>query len=70
MATNIKPFHVLVEVVSGPAGPCLCIGDNSTSERVAGPKPWGGGSTVYSFQVAASDLRRLADEYEQQQATP
>ena len=65
MNTKVIPEgKLLIDVVQGPAGCCLCIGDNDTSERVAGPKPWGGGSTVHSFLVSADDLRRLADEYE------
>lgn len=63
MSQKIKPGHVLVEVVHGIEGPSLSIGDNDTGERVAGPKPWGGGRTVNCFQVAAKDLIRLAKEY-------
>lgn len=63
MSQKIKPGHVLVEVVQGVEGPSLSIGDNDTGERVAGPKPWGGGRTIHSFQVAAKDLVRLAKEY-------
>lgn len=62
---KIKPGHVLVEVAHGPAGPSLFIGNNDTGERVAGPKPWGGGQTIHTFQVSASDLVRLAGEYAQ-----
>lgn len=63
MSQKIKPGHVLVEVVQGVEGPSLSIGDNDTGERVAGPKPWGGGRTIHCFQVAAKDLIRLAKEY-------
>lgn len=63
MSQKIKPGYVLVEVVQGVEGPSLSIGDNDTGERVAGPKPWGGGRTIHSFQVAAKDLVRLAKEY-------
>lgn len=63
MSQKIKPGHVLVEVVEGVEGPSLSIGDNDTGERVAGPKPWGGGRTSHCFQVAAKDLIRLAKEY-------
>jgi hypothetical protein len=55
--------YVLVEVVRGSAGCCLCIGNENSAERVAGPKAWGGGTTIHSFKVSADDLRRLADEY-------
>lgn len=63
MRQKIKPGHVLVEVDQGVEGPSLSIGDNDTGERVAGPKPWGGGRTIYCFQVSAMDLIRLAKEY-------
>jgi hypothetical protein len=63
--TEIKPGHVLIEVNQGRDGAVnLTIGDNDTSFRVAGPKGFGGSSVAHSFQVKASDLRRLADEYE------
>lgn len=58
-----KPGYVFIDVVSGVEGPCLTIGDQDTSERVAGPKPWGGGSTTHRFEVSAEVLRRLAVEY-------
>lgn len=58
-----KPGHVFIDVVSGREGDCLTIGDCDSSERVAGPKPWGGGVASHRFQVKAEDLRRLADEY-------
>lgn len=43
---------VAVEVVSGVEGPSLYVNDY----RVAGNKPWGGGSTLHSFQV---DVREI-----------
>lgn len=33
------------EIISGVEGKCLCIDET----RVAGPKPWGGGTIVDSF---------------------
>lgn len=56
--SELKPGHVLIEVVSGPEGPCLCIGDGDTGFRLAGPKPWGGGRTIHRFQVRVDELRR------------
>lgn len=61
---TLETGYVLVEVVDGRAGKCLVIGDYDSGERVAGPKPWGGGSVVQRWKVRADDLRRLADEYE------
>lgn len=55
--------YVFVELVSGREGPCLVIGNHESGERVAGPKPWGGGTTAHRFQVRAEDLIRLAKEY-------
>lgn len=51
-----KAKKVLVDVTSGVEGPCLCVGDGSTGRRVAGPKPWGGGSVVYQFWVDPEEL--------------
>lgn len=62
-AQAIKPGHVLIEVISGAAGPCLTIGDNDTSVRLAGPKPWGGGATIHLFSVDAEELVREANSY-------
>lgn len=47
---------IVVEVVSGRAGPCLCFNDR----RVAGPKPWGGGQVVYKFHVDQEEFRALS----------
>lgn len=58
-----KEGFVFVELVAGREGPCLVIGNHESGERVAGPKPWGGGTTVNRFQVWAEDLVRLAGEY-------
>lgn len=52
---------VLIEVVSGRAGPCLTIGDDNGGYRLAGPKPWGGGTTIHTFTVDADELRRELD---------
>ena len=62
MSVKLKPNHVWIEVVSGVEGPSLSIGDDDGGERVAGPKPWGGGKVIYQFQVSTNKLRELADE--------
>lgn len=46
--------RVAVEVISGCEGPCLAISDY----RVAGPKPWGGGSTTHKWSMQIDDLLR------------
>jgi len=38
---------VKVEIVDGVEGPCVVVNDR----RVAGPKPWGGGTTMRSWLV-------------------
>ncbi len=63
MTNESKSMFVCVEVVSGVEGPSLYVGNGSTGERVAGPKPWGGGRTIHKFKVTADDLIRLAKQY-------
>ena len=45
------------EVVRGVAGPCLVIDEL----RLAGPKPWGGGTAILSFNVDDSRIPRIAE---------
>lgn len=54
----LKPDEVLFEVISGPEGPCLSIGNGRSGYRLAGPKPWGGGCTVHVFTVNVAELLR------------
>lgn len=54
---------VLIEVVNGAEGPSLCVGDEDSGYRIAGPKPWGGGRTIHRFTVKADELRKQLDEY-------
>lgn len=46
---------VLFEVIKGAEGKCLVM--NGT--RIAGPKPWGGGSTVFTFKTTSKKIREL-----------
>jgi hypothetical protein len=46
--------QVTLEVISGVEGPCVAIDDY----RVAGPKPWGGGSVKHNWQMRIDDLLR------------
>lgn len=55
---DLNPGYVLIEVIDGPEGPCLCIGDGEVGYRLAGPKPWGGGLTINRFQVRIAELKR------------
>ncbi len=43
---------ITIAVIKGVEGPCLSIND----KRVAGPKPWGGGTTAYEFDIKLGDL--------------
>jgi hypothetical protein len=48
---------VKIEVVKGVEGCCLCICDKEGSgQRISGPKPWGGGQTIHSFEVDIEEL--------------
>jgi len=62
-ARTLMPNQVFVEVVSGVEGPSLSVGGVDHGNRVAGPKPWGGGSTIHSFKVDADNLRRVLNDY-------
>ena len=65
---TLKPGHALFEVIDGAAGPSLYVGDFDGGHRLAGPKPWGGGSTAHRFQVNITELRRELDAFEAAQA--
>lgn len=41
-----------VYVVSGVEGPSVYVNDT----RMAGPKPWGGGKTIYSWKTRGQDV--------------
>lgn len=49
---------VIIDIVNGVEGPSLYIGDEDSGHRLAGPKPWGGGSTVFSFKVDPEELMK------------
>lgn len=50
--------HVWLEVMSGVEGPSLYVGDDGSGHRLAGPKPWGGGSVQHRFAVNIEELER------------
>jgi hypothetical protein len=63
MNGKLKTGEVRVEVVSGVEGPCLCVSnEDGSGVRIAGPKPWGGGTTIHRFKVSAADLAEAATE--------
>jgi hypothetical protein len=43
-----------LEIIRGVEGPCISLNDY----RIAGPKPWGGGTVTKSFTVDVDDLVR------------
>ncbi len=53
-----KDATVFFEVIGGSAGACLSVGDERGGYRLAGPKPWGGGSVLHHFEVDVADLLR------------
>jgi hypothetical protein len=55
--------YVFIETVSGPEGLCLCIGDDNGGYRLAGPKPWGGGTVVKRFSVNIKELEKQLKLY-------
>lgn len=52
---------VFIDIVEGVEGPSVSIGDNHTGYRVAGPKPWGGGTTSRRFTAKLDDLKRAIE---------
>lgn len=58
-----KPGHVYIDLGSGVEGPYLSIGDHRGGYRLAGPKPWGGGTTTHRFEVRLSELREQLERY-------
>ncbi|WP_147405992.1 hypothetical protein [Ralstonia solanacearum] len=59
----MKKGFVLIEVALGAEGHSLRVGDEDTSDRIAGPKAWGGGNVTHQFTVNADELRKVLDEY-------
>lgn len=51
-----KPLYL--EVIQGCEGPCIAIGDDNGSHRLAGPKPWGGGRTIHQWKIDPDELLR------------
>jgi len=44
-------------------GPSLYICDKNGGFRLAGPKPWGGGTTIYQFTVDYDELLEQAKRH-------
>lgn len=54
---------VFIDICEGVEGPSVYIGDCDTGYRVAGPKPWGGGTTSRRFTAKVEDLKRAIESY-------
>ncbi len=57
-----KQKSINIQVVKGVEGICLYV----TGVRMAGPKPWGGGKVLHSFDVNATELMDRLCEVEQE----
>ncbi len=56
-------MKIKIEVVKGVEGHALSVDDT----RVAGPKPWGGGTVVHSFEVDVHAVETLVKEFKQKE---
>lgn len=61
MSDELKPGECWLEIVRGAEGPSIYIADDSGGYRLAGPKPWGGGSVQQRFRVKLNELVREAN---------
>jgi hypothetical protein len=55
----VKAKRVTIEAIEGPGNLIAVYIDDY---RVAGPKPWGGGVSVFSLQADVADLRKALRE--------
>lgn len=55
---------VEIQIIGGVEGECLAINDT----RVAGPKPWGGGSILKTWNVPVEKLKAIIKEAERKAA--
>ena len=53
MMTEDKTIELVLS--NGPAGKCVYLNDF----RIAGPKPWGGGTTIAEWKVSIKDLEAI-----------
>lgn len=56
---EMKPEMLKIEVVRGCEGNSLYINDR----RVAGNKPWGGGTVISNFNVPVKKLQEALEEW-------
>lgn len=50
-------MKVIIEIVKGVEGDCLVINDR----RVAGPKPWGGGTVTKTFTAEVEEIKEAIE---------
>lgn len=46
-----------IEIIKGVEGLCIGIDDR----RICGPKPWGGGKVINSWEIEPTDIPLLAE---------
>lgn len=63
-STTTAKKRLQIEVISGVEGKCLSmsIEGSGVGKRVAGPKPWGGGSTIQTWYVDPEELIKEIQE--------
>lgn len=49
---------IVFEVISGVEGACLAAGQGEADTRIAGRKPWGGGTVIHTFRVPVDGFLR------------
>lgn len=57
-----KEKEYKLDIVSGVEGDCIVLGDEDSGFRIAGSKPWGGGSTKQSFKVNQRTIFEAIEE--------
>jgi len=62
-----KDGHIFLDIVSGVEGGCICLGDETGGRRVAGTKPWGGGTITRRHQISITDLQAVIREVKERQ---
>jgi len=51
---KLKPPHLYIEMVEGVEGPSLYL----NGYRIAGPKPWGGGTLSRKWRTSKKNIER------------
>lgn len=55
---------VSLEIIRGVAGDAICLcNEVGSGYRLAGPKPWGGGTVIKKWKVPLSELIREAKNH-------